>query len=59
MNVVVPGSGAVWQNVGRVVDTFLPNGDESLAWNGPHDDLVYGFLGDTSAANKLCAALGA
>jgi hypothetical protein len=59
MNVVVPGSGAVWQNVGRFVDTFPPNGDESLAWNGPHDGLVYGFLGETSVAEKLCAALGA
>jgi hypothetical protein len=59
MNIVVPGSGAVWQNVGRVVDTFLPNGDESLEWNGPHDDLVYGFLGETSVADELCAALGA
>src|SRR3954454_24475691 len=48
INVVAPGSGAVWQNVGRVLDTFLPSGDESLAWNGPHDDLVYGFLGETS-----------
>lgn len=36
-----------------------PNGDESLTWRGPHDDLVYGFLGQTDVANQLCAALGA
>jgi hypothetical protein len=51
------GSGVVWQNDGRFVDTFDPNGDETLSWQGPHDDLVYGFLGDTSVAQKLCTAL--
>jgi hypothetical protein len=59
MQIVAAGSGVVWQNTGRFVDTFYPNGDETLAWQGPHDDLVYGFLGDTSVAQKLCAALGA
>jgi hypothetical protein len=54
-----PGSGVVWQDTGRFVDTFDPNGDESLVWTEPHDGLVYGFLGDTSVAQKLCAALGA
>jgi hypothetical protein len=58
MQIIAPGGGDVWQNAGRVVDTFSPNGDESLTWRGPHDDLVYGFLGQTAAANKLCAALG-
>jgi len=52
-----PGSGVVWQNDGRFVDTFDPNGNETLSWQGPHDDLVYGFLGDTSVAQKLCTAL--
>jgi hypothetical protein len=59
MQITAPGSGVVWQNTGRFVDTFDPNGDETLMWHGPHDDLVYGFLGDTSVAQKLCAALGA
>ena len=59
MQIIAPGSGVVWQNTGRFVDTFDPNRDETLAWRGPHDDLVYGFLGDTSVAQKLCAALGA
>jgi hypothetical protein len=59
MQIAAPGSGVVWQNTGRFVDTFYPNGDETLAWQGPHDDIVYGFLGDTSVAQKLCAALGA
>jgi ABC-type antimicrobial peptide transport system permease subunit len=59
MQIVAAGSGVVWQNTGRFVDTFYPNGDESFVWNGPHDDLVYGFLGDTSVAQMLCAALGA
>jgi hypothetical protein len=58
MQILARGSGVVWQNTGRFVDTFYPNGDETLAWHGPHDDLVYGFLGDTSVAQKLCAALG-
>ena len=57
MNIIAPGRGAVWQGDGRVVDTFDPNGDETLVWNGPHDDLVYFFLGETSVADKLCAAL--
>lgn len=59
MQIISPGSGVVWQNTGRFVDTFDPNGNETLVWQGPHDDLVYGFLGDTSVAQKLCAALGA
>jgi hypothetical protein len=59
MNIVAPGGGAVWQGNGRVVDTFSPNGDETLNFYGPHDDLVYFFLGETSVADKLCAALGA
>jgi hypothetical protein len=59
MQITAPGGGVVWQNTGRFVDTFYPNGDETLVWQGPHDDLVYGFLGDTSVAQKLCAALGA
>ena len=59
MQITSPGSGVVWQNDGRFVDAFDPNGDETLAWHGPHDDLVYGFLGETSVADKLCAALGA
>lgn len=59
IQITYPGSGAVWQNDGRFVDTFDSNGNETLAWQGPHDDLVYGFLGDTSVAQKLCAALGA
>lgn len=59
MQLVSPGGGVVWQNTGRFVDTFDPNGDETLGWRGPHDDLVYGFLGDASVAQKLCAALGA
>jgi hypothetical protein len=58
MQIIAPG-GVVWQNDGRVVDTFYPNGDESLTWAGPHDDLVYGFLGQTAVADQLCAALGA
>jgi hypothetical protein len=57
--IIAPGAGVVWQDTGRVVDSFDPNGDESLAWSGQQDDLVYGFLGDTSVAQKLCAALGA
>ena len=59
MNIVVPGAGAVWQATGRFVDTFYPNGDETLAFNGQHDPVVYFFLGQTSVADKLCAALGA
>jgi len=59
MQIIAPGGGVVWQNAGRVVDIFSPNGDESLTWRGPHDDLVYGFLGQTAVADKLCAALGA
>jgi hypothetical protein len=59
MNVVAPGGGAVWQGNGRVVDMFYPNGDETLDFYGPHDDLLYFFLGETSVADKLCAALGA
>ena len=59
MQITAPGSGVVWQNTGRFVDTFYPNGDETFAWNGPHDGIVYGFLGDTSVAQKLCTALGA
>jgi hypothetical protein len=59
MNIVVPGSGAAWQATGRFVDTFYPNGDETLAFYGPHDPAVYFFLGETSVADKLCAALGA
>ena len=59
MNVVVPGSGAVWQATGRFVDTFYPNGDETLDFYGQHDPAVYFFLGETSVADKLCAALGA
>jgi hypothetical protein len=59
MNVVVPGSGAVWQATGRFVDTFYPTGDETLDFYGQHDPAVYFFLGETSVANKLCAALGA
>jgi len=39
MEIVVPGMGVVWQDAGRVVDSFSPNGDESLTWTGPHDDL--------------------
>jgi hypothetical protein len=58
MQIIAPGGGVVWQNTGRFVDTFEPNGDETLAWQGPHDDLVYGFLGDTSVAQQLCTALG-
>jgi hypothetical protein len=59
MQIVVPGMGDIWHNTGRFVDIFSPNGDESLTWTGPHDDLVYGFLGQTAVADKLCAALGA
>jgi hypothetical protein len=59
MQISSPGSGVVWQNTGRFVDTFDPNGNETLVWQGPHDDLVYGFLGETSVADNLCAALGA
>jgi hypothetical protein len=59
MNIVVPGSGAVWQATGRFVDTFYPNGDETLAFYGSHDPAVYFFLGETSVADKLCAVLGA
>jgi hypothetical protein len=59
MNIVVPGSGAVWQATGRVVDRFYPNGDETLDFYGPHDPAVYFFLGETSVADKLCAFLGA
>lgn len=59
MQIVSPGGGVVWQNTGRFVDTFYPNGDETFAWDGPHDDVVYGFIGDTAVAQKLCAALGA
>ena len=59
MQIIAPGGGVVWQNTGRFVDIFSPNGDESLTWTGPHDDLVYGFLGQTAVADKLCAALGA
>jgi len=59
MNIVVSGAGAVWQATGRLVDTFYPNGDETLDFYGPHDPLVYFFLGDTSVADKLCAAFGA
>lgn len=59
MNIVVPGSGAVWQATGRFVDTFYPNGDETLDFYGQHDPAVYFFLGETSVADKLCAALGA
>lgn len=59
MNVTTSGGGVVWRGDGRFVDTFYPNGDETLTWTGPHDGLVYGFLGETSVADKLCAALGA
>lgn len=57
--IIAPGAGVVWQDTGRVVDSFDPNGDESLAWSGQQDDLVYGFLGETDVADELCAALGA
>jgi hypothetical protein len=57
MNIVVSGSGAVWQATGRVVDTFYPNGNETLDFYGQHDPAVYYFLGETSVADKLCAAL--
>jgi hypothetical protein len=57
MNIVVPGSGAVWQATGRIVDTFYPNGNETLDFYGQHDPAVYYFLGETSVADKLCAAL--
>jgi len=57
MVITASGGGVLWQNSGRVVDSFDPNGDESLTWSGPHDDLVYGFLGETAVADKLCAAL--
>lgn len=59
MNIVAPGSGAVWQATGRFVDTFYPNGDETLDFYGPHDPAVYFFLGETSVADKLCAELAA
>jgi hypothetical protein len=59
MNIVAPGGGAVWQATGRVVDTFYPNGGETLDFYGQHDPAVYFFLGETSTADKLCAALGA
>ena len=59
MQITSPGSGVIWQNTGRFVDTFDPNGNETLAWHGPHDDLLYGFLGETSVAQRLCAALAA
>ena len=59
MNVTASDGGVVWQGDGRFVDTFDPNGDETLTWTGPHDDLVYEFVGETSVADKLCAALGA
>lgn len=59
MQIIAPGGGVVWQGDGRFVDTFYPNGDESLAWSGPHDGLVYSFLGQTVVADKLCTALGA
>jgi hypothetical protein len=57
MNVVVPGSGAVWQATGRVVDTFYPNGDETLDFYGQHDPALYYLLGETSVADELCTAL--
>lgn len=57
--IIAPGAGVVWQDTGRVVDSFEPNGNESLTWSGQQDDLVYGFLGQTDVADKLCAALGA
>jgi hypothetical protein len=59
MQIIAPGMGVVWQGTGRFVDTFYPNGDETLAFYGPHDPAVYFFLGETSVADKLCAALGA
>jgi ABC-type antimicrobial peptide transport system permease subunit len=59
MVITSPGGGVVWQNTGRVIDSFDPNGNETLTWTGRRDDLVYGFLGQTSVADKLCAALGA
>jgi hypothetical protein len=58
MNVVVPGSGAVWQATGRVIDTFYPNGDETLDFYGQHDPALYYLLGETSVADELCTALG-
>jgi hypothetical protein len=59
MQIIAPGGRVVWQNAGRVVDIFSPNGEESLTWEGPHDDLVNGFLGQTDISSRLCAALGA
>jgi hypothetical protein len=57
--IIAPGSGVVWQDTGRFLDTFDPNDNESFTWQGPHDDLVYGFLGQTSIAHQLCTAFGA
>src|SRR4030095_7866592 len=58
MNVVAPGAGVVWQGTGQLIDTFYPNGDETLNFYGPHDPLVYFLLGDTSVEEKLCVAQG-
>jgi hypothetical protein len=52
-NYTVPGMGAVFLNAGRTVTG--PNGDEEFA-SGPHGFDAY-FSGDTSAVERLCAAL--
>lgn len=60
LTITAPGTGLVWQDTGRFVDTFYSDGSETFAMSGPHahDGFLYGFLGETSVADKLCAALG-
>jgi hypothetical protein len=52
-NYTVPGMGAVFLNAGRTV--LAPDGTEEFT-AGPHSFDAY-FIGDPSAAAKLCAAL--
>ena len=55
-NFTVPGMGAVFLNAGRTV--YAPDGSE-VSSAGPNGFDAYFISGDTSAVQKLCAALGA
>jgi hypothetical protein len=59
LQATVAGMGVVWQDTGRFLDSGIGTDNETFVLAGPHDDFAYGFLGQTSVAEKLCAALGA
>jgi hypothetical protein len=59
LQATVAGMGVVWQDTGRFLDTGIGTESETFVLAGSHDDFAYGFLGQTSVAEKLCAALEA